>query len=129
GGYVDFAPRNAFEDGLRRELAERHGTVSYERVCSGVGLTNIHRHVTGEELQPAEIVRRAHDGEEGAERSVQALVSIFGAASGTAALSLQATGGVYLGGGLTQRVLPWLESGGFLDAFLDKGLVRSLLER
>ncbi|MDX6411533.1 MAG: glucokinase [Gaiellaceae bacterium] len=129
GGYVDFAPRNAFEEGLRRELAERHGTVSYERVCSGEGLTNIHRYVTGEELQPPEIVRRAHGGDEPAERSVQALVSILGAAAGTAALSLQATGGVYLAGGITQRVLPWLESGGFVDAFLDKGIVRSLLER
>jgi glucokinase len=129
GGYVDFAPRNAFEDGLRRELAERHGTVSYERVCSGEGLTNIHRYGTGEELQPAEIIRRAHGGDEAAVRSVEALASIFGAAAGTAALSLQATGGVYLAGGITQRILPWLQSGGFLDAFLDKGRVRSLLER
>lgn len=129
GGYVDFAPRNAFEEGLRRDLAERHGTVSYERVCSGEGLTNIHRHAGGEELRPAEIVRRAHDGDEGCERTVRALVSIFGAAAGNAALSLQATGGVYLGGGITQRVLPWLQSGGFVDAFLDRGLVSSLLER
>jgi glucokinase len=126
GGYVDFAPRNAFEEGLRRELAERHGTVSYERVCSGEGLTNIHRYTTGEELQPAEIVRLAHAGDE---RTVQALVSIFGTAAGNAALSLQATGGVYLAGGIAQRVLPWLQSGGFLEAFLDRGLVRSLLER
>jgi glucokinase len=129
GGYVDFAPRNAFEEGLRRDLSERHGAVSYERVCSGEGLTNIHRHVTGEELLPAEIVRRAHAGDEGGERAVRALVSIFGAAAGNAALSLQATGGVYLGGGITQHILPWLQSGGFVEAYLDRGLVRSLLER
>jgi glucokinase len=126
GGYVDFAPRNAFEEGLRRDLAERHGTVSYERVCSGEGLTNIHRFVTGEELSPAEVVQRAHAGDD---RAVRALVAIFGAAAGNAALSLQATGGVYLGGGITQHVLPWQQSGGFLEAFLDRGLVRSLLER
>jgi glucokinase len=129
GGYVDFAPRNAFEEALRRELAERHGAVSYERVCSGEGLTNIHRYVTRDELQPAEIVRLAGDGDKSAERSLIALVSIFGAAAGSAALALQATGGVYLGGGITQHILPWLRSGGFLDAFLDKGIVRSLLER
>jgi glucokinase len=129
GGYVDFAPRNAFEDGLRLELARRYGTVSYERVCSGEGLTNIYGYVTGDELAPAEIVERAHGGEESADRAVKALVSIFGAASGNAALSLQATGGVYLAGGITQRLLPWLQSGGFLDAFLERGLVRSLLDR
>jgi glucokinase len=129
GGYVDFAPRNAFEEGLRRELAERHGTVSYERVCSGEGLTNIHRYVSGEELRPVEIVRRAQDGDESAARSLRALVSIFGAAAGNAALALQATGGVYLGGGISQHILPWLRGGGFLDAFLDKGIVRSLLEQ
>jgi glucokinase len=126
GGYVDFAPRDAFEEGLRRDLAERHGTVSYERVCSGEGLTNIHRHVTREALSPAEIVGRAHDGDE---RAVRALGSILGAAAGNAALALQATGGVYLCGGITQRILPWLRNGDFLDAFLDKGLVRRLLER
>jgi glucokinase len=26
-------------------------------------------------------------------------------------------------------VLPWLQRGGFLNAFLDRGLVRSLLDR
>jgi glucokinase len=126
GGYVDFAPRNAFEEGLRSNLAERFGTVSYERVCSGEGLTNIHRHLTGAELAPAEIVRLAHEGDD---RTVRALVSILGAAAGNAALALQATGGVYLGGGITHRVLPWLQSDGFREAFLERGLVRSLLER
>ena len=128
GGYVDFAPRNDFEEGLRRELAERHAPVSYEHVCSGEGLTNIHRFITGDELVPAAIIALATAGDEHADRAVRALVSIFGALAGNAALSLQATGGVYLGGGITRHVLPWLGSGGFLDAFLDHGLVRSLLE-
>jgi glucokinase len=128
GGYVDFAPRNDFEAGLRRELAGRNGSVSYERVCSGEGLTNIYRFISGDELAPATILELAVGGDERADRAIQALVSIFGALAGNVALSLQATGGVYLGGGITQRVLPWLERGGFVDGFLDRGRVRSLLE-
>jgi glucokinase len=43
------------------------------------------------------------------------------------ALKVLATGGVYLGGGISPRILPFLESGEFIRAFNDKGRFSSLL--
>ena len=42
GGHTDFGPRNDAEVALRAHLAEKHPHVSYERVCSGMGLVAIH---------------------------------------------------------------------------------------
>src|SRR5919112_1941759 len=42
GGHADFAARNELEIGLLRYLIGRFGRVSYERVVSGPGLTNIY---------------------------------------------------------------------------------------
>ena len=45
------------------------------------------------------------------------------------ALSLLATGGVVLGGGIAPAILPFLRGGAFEDSFLGKGRFRELLER
>ncbi|PIV14432.1 MAG: glucokinase, partial [Gallionellales bacterium CG03_land_8_20_14_0_80_55_15] len=44
------------------------------------------------------------------------------------ALKIMSRGGLYLGGGIAPKVLPLLQSGAFLQAFLDKGRMRPLLE-
>jgi glucokinase len=119
GGYADFAPRNDVEESLRRWLAQRYDRVSYELVCSGRGLVDIHRFLTGESVAPQNITGRALD----------VMLSVLGAFAGNAALNLLATGGAYLAGGIPARVLSRLQAGDFLEAFVDKGLLRTLLER
>jgi len=119
GGYADFAPRNELEAGLRAWLATLYDHVSYERACSGSALGDIHRYLTGEVALPEEISGRA----------LGVMLSILGTFAGNAALNFLATGGVYLAGGVPRRVLPELEAGGFLRAFVDKGLLRGVLER
>ena len=42
GGHADFAPGNAVQMELLRYLQENYNHVSYERVCSGMGLPNIY---------------------------------------------------------------------------------------
>jgi glucokinase len=57
------------------------------------------------------------------EQCVEALtmfVSAYGAESGNLALRYMATAGVYIGGGIAPKILPAIESGAFMDAFLDK---------
>lgn len=130
GGHVDFAPRNDEEDGLRRFLASELDHVSYERVCSGLGLVNVHRYLAGgRELDAPAITRAALEGDDTASRALDLMISIYGAQAGNAALTLMATGGVYLGGGFPPRILPRLREGGFMRAFVDKGRFRGLLER
>jgi glucokinase len=129
GGHTDFAPLTEAQEGLREFLAGEYGHVSYERVCSGIGLVNIYRHLAGAcELTAAEISRHALARTD--EISVAALdlmVEIYGAEAGSLTLKLMATGGVYLGGGIAPRILSKLEEGSFMRAFTDKGRFVDLL--
>ena len=55
-------------------------------------------------------------------------VQLYGREAGNHALKLMARGGVYLGGGIAPGILDHLKTGGFMEAFLDKGRMRPLLE-
>jgi glucokinase len=133
GGHTDFGPVNPLEVELLRYLQDRFEHVSYERICSGLGLPNIYAFLKdsgyadepawlAEELTAADdptpvIVNAAlhpaygGDEREGSELCVATLntfVSILGAEAGNLALKVLASGGVYLGGGIPRRILPAL---------------------
>jgi glucokinase len=130
GGHVDYAPLTPIELGLHEYVIERFEHASYERVCSGMGLTNIYSYLGGPETEPAEISEAALNGSD--ERAVTALdvmVSIYGAAAGNLALKMMATGGIYVGGGIAPKILPKLRDGSFMRSFVDKGRFSTLLER
>jgi glucokinase len=141
GGHVDFGPRNELEVGLSRFLAAEHGHVSYERVCSGIGIENIHRFLLQEAGAPepawleqasdraAAIANAAAGGDELADRTLDVFCSIYGAAAGNVALKHMATAGVFVGGGIAPKLLPRLREGPFVEAFRDKGRLRDLLCR
>lgn len=146
GGHADFAPRDAFEDGLMHWLRDRYGHVSYERVLSGRGLVDLYRFLResgrGEEPaaiaaefdaagDPAVVVTRcALDGScERAAIAVDRFLRIYGAEAGNLALKALAVGGVFVGGGIAPRLLPALREGGFVRAFADKGRLAPLMER
>jgi glucokinase len=145
GGHVDFAPRSDLEAELRDWLAgsgEEH--VSYERVCSGMGLVNIYAFLRERAGAPEPAwLQAAEPGGEAAEISAAGLkrsdaladealglmISIYGAQAGNLALTVLATGGVYLGGGIAPRIIERLREGGFLRAFRAKGRMGELIER
>ena len=55
-------------------------------------------------------------------------VRLYGAEAGNLALKVMSRGGVYIGGGIAPKILPMLQNGAFIDAFLNKGRMRRLLE-
>jgi glucokinase len=59
--------------------------------------------------------------------AAELFVALFGSQAGNFALTALATGGVYLAGGVSRRVLPLLERGAFLRHFADKGRFSHLL--
>jgi glucokinase len=143
GGHSAFAPRDELEDGLLRHLRLEHGThVSWERVLSGPGLVAIYAYLRGlsggaeEDLAQgngedpaAAISKAALEGRSPlAERALERFAALYGSQAGNLALTVLASGGVYLAGGIAPKVLPILERPGFLDAFLDKGRLRPFLE-
>lgn len=144
-GHADWAPANELEDELLHFLRRELGKVGNERVLSGPGLVNAYRFLrdTGRghedpELaraiaagDPAAAISRAalERGDELASRALDLFVSIYGARAGNFALSILATGGVWIGGGIAPKILPRLRSGGFVDAFRSKSKLGELLAR
>ena len=143
GGHADFAPRNQLEMELLVYLMGRHGRVSYERILSGPGLVNAYRFFRDREkgAEPAWLAEELRVGDPAAVISRNALdaksplclqalelfVSVYGAAAGNLALSLMATGGVYLGGGIAPKIVAKLKEPGFINAFTAKGRLSPLL--
>ncbi len=144
GGHTDFAPRTELEIELLRYLTARFGHVSYERIVSGPGLVNVYHFLRdthrGEEPgwlteemahgdAAAAISRNAMNGKSPlAEHALDLFVSIYGAEAGNLALKLMATGGVYLGGGIAPKLISKLTGPLFMQAFVSKGRMQTLLE-
>ncbi len=63
------------------------------------------------------------------EQALDLFVRYYGVQAGNVALTMMATGGLYIGGGIAPRILPKLQEPIFLEAFLNKGRFHSLLEK
>jgi glucokinase len=146
GGHADFAPQDELEAELLLHLRQKlGGRVSWERVVSGPGLYAIYEFLrdTGRGVEPLWLrdalqqedpsAAVSEAGLSGAsELCVKALdlfVAFYGAEAGNLALKFKATGGVYVGGGIAPRIIERLKDRIFMDAFVDKGRLRSMLER
>jgi glucokinase len=145
GGHTDFGPRSELEVELYQYLAAEEVHVSYERVCSGLGLLNVYRFLRGRSraAEPEWLTAEIADRDAGTaitraaldqrdpvcEQALDLMVSIYGAEAGNLALKYLATGGVYIGGGIAPRILPKLHDGTFMRAFAAKGRFTDVLER
>lgn len=146
GGHTDFAANSEQEDALLKFLRTKYPEhVSYERVVSGEGLVNIYQFLKSQghlkespviEQQimaedPASVIGKA--GVAGSDAlSVEALrlfCKIYGAEAGNLALNCLPHGGIYLAGGIGQKILPCLQQGGFMEGFLNKGRYRDMLQK
>ncbi len=145
GGHADYSPRNEDEIDLLRFLKQKYnGRISWERVVSGMGMTNIYeflRDVRGME-EPAwlaEEMSAAADPNsvitelglsakaEICDRTLDMFVAAYGAESGNLALKVLSVGGLYIGGGIGPRIIEKLKDGTFMKAFTDKGRLSQLL--
>ncbi|MEO8670109.1 MAG: glucokinase [Tahibacter sp.] len=128
GGHLSFAPRNQREIEILHRLQMRFDRISNERLLCGSGLVNLHRAlceidgIPSEELTPKNITERASAESDGScARAVELFCALLGAAAGDLVLAFGAWDGVFITGGLTPHVLPWLQRGDFRRRFEDKG--------
>jgi glucokinase len=144
GGHADFAPRGNLQVELLQFLESRHGHVSYERVLSGPGLVNVYQFLRGKGYgdEPEGFAAQLEHGDAApviscaaldgtnrlAEQALDLWISVYGAEAGNLALKAMATGGIFLSGGITPKILSKLSGPLFMRAFLEKGRLRSLLE-
>lgn len=141
GGHVDFAPRNADEQALATALIKQYGRVDVERVVSGPGLANIYAilyphqcasltPMPSPDEMPAAISRSALTTTcPLCIRTLECFVSAYGASAGNLALTVLATGGLFLGGGVAPRILPALRWPPFMRSFLEKSPMEALTSR
>ena len=145
GGHSSFSPCSGIEIELLEYMLDRFDHVSFERILSGPGLHNIYSFLrdTGTEKEPSEIADslasatdpsafisgKALEGKLPiAVRAMEIFVSVYGSEAANLALKAKSTGGVYVGGGIAPKILPFLEKDIFMKAFLAKGRMRALLE-
>ena len=133
GGNTDFAPRGALQARLCVFLEGDFGRVSWERIVSGPGLVNLYRFLRDSEGVPesGNVRDEMATGDPAAVISAHGLAhtdplcdqvldlfcACYGAAAGNLALTSLGSGGVYLAGGVTQKILGRIAAGGFRKAF------------
>lgn len=127
GGHVGFAPQGKDQMAVLELLAKRFGHVSIERILSGPGLENTYgalESIAGrraEGLSAAEIVACAERGDEGCRSALAMFCAVFGAVAGDFALAHGARGGVYIAGGVAEKIERFLMQSHFRTSFEDKG--------
>jgi glucokinase len=130
GGHATFAPGNEVEAGILQFLWREYGHVSAERLLSGTGLELIYRALSGQTLGAADITRRALDGTcADCAKTVECFCSVLGTVAGNVALTLGATGGVYIGGGIVPRLGELFSQSPFRTRFEAKGRLSGYLAR
>jgi glucokinase len=146
GGHTEFAPKNDVEIELLQYLMKKYGNqhVSYERILSGPGVQNVYEFLrdTGREEEPAWLKQQLAEARDVpaliselalsnkapiCDRTLSIFVSVFGSEAGNCALKFMGTGGVFVAG-IAGRIVPKLKGRAFMDSFLDKGRMKSLLE-
>lgn len=145
GGHCSFAPSNELEIEMLRFLWTKFEHVSYERVCSGIGIPNIYTFLKASKYaeEPSWLAQQLLQAQDGTPYIVNAalagtsklcvetlniFVSALASETGNLALKVLSTAGIYVGGGIPPRILPILQDESFMRAFFSKGRFLGVLE-
>jgi glucokinase len=126
-------------------LQKKYGRISWERLLSGPGIKNIYDFLSdtgkAEEPQwlkdqigavadpPALISQLAQEGKAAiCNETLSLFVSIYGAETGNVALNFLSTGGIFIGGSVAAKNVAKMKEPIFMEAFLNKGRMVSLLK-
>jgi len=148
GGHSDFAPTDERQIRLLEYMLKLFDHVSFEHVCSGIGIPHLYRFLRDVEHLPEEpevgklvdsagdpsvvIIEQAFDPKRPSKlcaATVDLFVSILGSEAGNLAVKFLATGGVYLAGGVAVHTLRVIKEPAFLQRFKRKGRFAELMGR
>jgi glucokinase len=127
GGHMGFAPTNAEQLAVLQFMWKQPGHVSIERILSGSGLEHLYgtlEQLAGRAspaLTAADISAAALRNEAGPRAALTMFCSIFGAVAGDLALAHGARGGVYIAGGIAEKIEGFLLQSPFRQHFEAKG--------
>lgn len=143
GGHSDFAPRNSFDFALYEYLQNKLEHVSWERVVSGQGISNIYQFLRDEKKreEPEWLSIKIQQGElpavisQNVERSelcketMQLFIRFLAFESANLVVKLKATGGLFIGGGIAPQNIRLFEQFKFNDCFCSSGRLNFLLKK
>lgn len=134
-GQIAFAPGNAREIAVLAKMLEAAPYVSSEQVVSGPGLFKLYSAlcvidgVDARQDAPSAVVGAARRGDDAhAVEAVQVFCEAFGSLLGDLVIASAATS-VYIAGGIVPRIRDLLDASAFHARFVNKGLMRPMLEQ
>ena len=135
GGHVDIGPRSERDFQIWPFLEPIEGRMAGEQILCGRGIMNLYRAVCAADgvdpvlIDPAEVTTHAlAESDRAAIETISLFCTYLGRVAGDMALIFMARGGVFLAGGISQKILPALMKSPFRDAFEDKAPHSALMK-
>lgn len=142
GGHCDFSVRHQADFDLLEHLQHKYGHVSWERLLSGPGITNLFEFLRekkgitiptwlDEKLateEPAAVISSNAREIAICKETMQLFFRFLAIESAQLALKTKSTGGLFIGGGIMPQILPLLDKQSFIAQFTDFGRLHYLLE-
>ncbi len=134
GGHATLPAGNRREDQILELLRGRWPHVSAERVLSGAGLVNLYEALctiagkAPDMLSPTDVTDRAmRKADQQCIDAFEVFCAMLGMVAGNLALTIGATGGIYIAGGILLRFREAFSASSFRDRFENKGRFRDYL--
>jgi len=135
GGHTTLAGTCERDDAIIGVLRARFGHVSAERAISGAGLENLFTAIAAVDgihtspLGAAEITQNAVGGRcQICTDALKTFCAFLGSFAGNVALTFRATGGVYIAGGISPRIVDFIRNSEFRQRFEAKGRFTQFLQ-
>jgi glucokinase len=133
GGHQAFGPQGDLESQVAKNLRGVHGYVSNEMVVAGSGFADAFGALADamglprEKLTEAEVAARALNADPLCAEFCRLRARTVMTVMGNLALLSNATGGVFLAGGVTTRIVSWLKESAALNRFYRRGARTGLM--
>ncbi|WP_371395943.1 ROK family protein [Fretibacter rubidus] len=127
GGHQAWAPQSEAETELLHILQKSHDFVSLELVSSGHGMDTVHsaiceRHgLAYKKMRPADILTAAHSGDAVCREVCEVRGAAVMGALGDMAMIFGAQGGIVLAGGVSERLVDFIDTPKALSRFTNRG--------
>lgn len=130
GGHSSASPSTQRELAVLSVFLDRFGHVSFERFLSGPGLVNVYQalcEIDGVKqvvTEPAQVTELGLNGSNAqCVETLHLFCGLLGSYAGDLALTLGASGGIFIGGGIVPRLGDFFAQSGFRQRFESKGRV------
>jgi glucokinase len=143
GGHCDFSSRDLTDTELLYFLGKKYGHVSWERLVCGPGIVNIYQFLTEEKKMEepnwlkdniaagdmASVISENIDRSSLCDETIKLFFRYLAHESANLVLKLNATGGLFIGGGIAPKLISCFTRYDYFSAYCNSGRLNFLLEK